>query len=100
MMKDLTREMFCDVLLKNKVGYNTVRAARIYDQLIDADEDIQIAAMKWISSNESPSLEAEGWSVGRLETELGMNALAAILTIDWLRKDPKVAMVAINDGIQ
>lgn len=99
-MKNLAKETFCGMLLKNKVGYNYARAVRIYDQLTDADEDLQIAAVNWISSNEEPLFEAEGWSVGRLMTELGMNALAAILTIDWLRKDPKTAIVAINDGIQ
>lgn len=99
-MKDITKEMFCDLLLRNKSGYSLARAARIYNQLTDADEDIQFAALQWIEEDEQPSLSAEGWSVDQLEARFGMNALAALLTIDWLRKDPRAAIIAINEGIQ
>lgn len=47
-----------------------------------------------------PQMSAEGWSVSRLENEFRMNAIAALLTIDWLRKEPGKALAALNEGFK
>ena len=45
-------------------------------------------------------MSAEGWSVARLEKEFRMNAIAALLTIGWLRKEPGKALAALKEGIK
>ncbi|MBQ2629148.1 MAG: hypothetical protein IJG13_05660 [Kiritimatiellae bacterium] len=99
-MKGIAKKAFCKKLVEGHDGYTEVRAERIYEQLSAAAEDIQSAAMRWIESGEEPVLSEAGWSVARLEAEMGMNALAAVLTIDWLRKAPAAATAALKEGIK
>lgn len=99
-MKAISKESFCEKLLANRSGYTVVRAGRIYDQLSSSDDEIQTAALRWIEEGTEPELSAEGWDVLRLEREFLMNGLAALLTIDWLRKDPSAALAALKEGIK
>ena len=91
---------FCKKLLAGRPEYTEVRAARIFQQLQSADEDILFAVNSWMEDGSEIDFSERGWNVARLKSELGMNYLAAVLTIDWLRKEPEDAIKALKDGIK
>ena len=100
-MINFSKEEFVSLLTTRKTEYTPRRAERIYDQLSNSDQDIQLAVLQWIESDVEPVLkQIEGWSVSRLKSEFGMNTLAVILTLDWLRKEPQQALAALKDGIK
>ena len=91
---------FVALLLSNKPDYEEQGAELIYNQLCKADSDVREAALEWIKSDQDTALIAEGYSTNRLKDEFEMNTLAALLTVDWLRKNPKDAIQALKDGIK
>ena len=99
-MSAFDEEMFAKKIAGANLGYTLLEAQIVSKRLSLADADVKEAAIEWIEKGILSSLTVEGWSIERLETEFGMNYLAAILTIDWLRKDPQAALAAIRDGIK
>lgn len=100
-MNNFSKEQFVSLLTTRKKEYTPCRAERIYNQLSNSAPEIQLAALQWIESDVEPVLkQIEGWDVSRLKLEFGMNTLAAILTIDWLQKEPKQALSALKEGIK
>jgi hypothetical protein len=45
-----------------------------------------------------PATAIEGWTVARLTAEYDMTSLAALLTLDWLAREPKRAAHALACG--
>ena len=99
-MKIQTKREFVSALVAAHPEYSEHGAELVYGQFEKADSDVSQAIRCWIASGTEPALSAEGWSVKRLEKEFGMNALAALLTIDWLRKDPEAAKAMLKEGIK
>jgi len=42
--------------------------------------------------------EIEGYSMNRLLTEHNMTPIAAFLTLDWLMREPAIALASLNKG--
>lgn len=99
-MSKFDKDVFTQKLSLTNLGYTQLQAQYVSDRLAQVDTDIKNAAMEWLEDGTQPDLAAEGWSVERLEAEFGMNVIAALLTIDWLRKDAAAALAAIKDGIK
>lgn len=53
---------------------------------------------KWWVTHEPIMLEVEGHSVETLKRDHGLNDIAAILTLDWLIRDPNGAQAALARG--
>ena len=92
------QETFVAALCAAHPEYVKAGAAVVYAQLAKEAADIQAAAMARIGGEEVPDLQAEGRSVSSLKTDFGLNPLAALLTIGWLRRDPKAAEKAMRLG--
>jgi hypothetical protein len=43
-------------------------------------------------------LKISGYDLEKLETEHGMNRIAAFLTLDWIKKSPDIAIKALKRG--
>ena len=97
-MKTFSKDQIVDALVRK--GYERESAARVAARLEAADADIRDAAQQWLSDGTKRQISAEGWSVSRLEEEFRMNAIAALLTIFWLRKEPGKALAALKEGIK
>lgn len=97
-MTSFSKEMVEKALARK--DYEPESAARVATRLEASDADIRGAAWQWLSEETEPQMSAEGWSVSRLEKEFRMNAIAALLTIDWLRKEPGKALAALNEGFK
>ena len=100
-MKTFSKDNFVSALLAKDGSYTPVRADRIFNQLERADDDIQAAVSQWLDNAVEPAIPSiDGWDVARLKSRLGKNTLAALLTIDWLRKEPQQALSALKEGIK
>lgn len=99
-MSKFDKGKFAKKLSLTNLGYTQLQAQYVADRLSQADADIKNATMEWLEDGTQPDLAVEGWSVERLASEFGMNVIAALLTIDWLRKDAAAALAAIKEGIK
>lgn len=97
-MKSFSKETVVKALVRK--DYERESAARVAARLEASDADIREAAWQWLAGGTEPQMSAEGWSVARLEKEFRMNAIAALLTIGWLRKEPGKALAALKEGIK
>ena len=94
------QESFVAALCAAHPEYPKAGAVAVYAKIATADADVQEAAMSWIGGGEIPALSAGGHSVAALQKDFGLNGLAALLTIQWLRKDPVAAEKALKAGIK
>lgn len=51
---------------------------------------------RWWETGELPTVEVEGYTAGRLAKERSLNPMAALLTLDWLLREPEAARAAIR----
>ena len=81
-------------------GFDDNSASILSENLIQLDSSLQPMLSAWLESGEEKDFEAEGYSIKKLMSEFGMQYQAALLTIDWLIKEPKIAQEALKKGIR
>lgn len=99
-MKTLSKKQFVEQLHSVHPEYDEQGAGLVFDHLETTSAEIREAAFLWVENGTVSDISAEGYDVERLQKEFGMNPLAAILTLDWLQKDPASARQALKAGIQ
>lgn len=100
-MNIISKDTFVSSLLAKGEGYTVTRAEKLFVYFEAADFDIREATVRWLKDGTKPTLPAtEGWDTARMEEYFGMNSLAALLTLDWLRKEPEKALKALKEGIK
>ena len=52
------------------------------------------------TNKENPSVSAEGFSYETLVTDYKMNPVGALITLDWLIREPEIAKEALKKGIK
>lgn len=79
-------------------NYSDMAAALVAKELMKIEDDLKPLLQSWLQddSNNQDYLIA-GYSISQLQKERGMTYPAAILTIDWLMKDPDKAKVSLNN---
>ncbi len=88
-------ESIIKILIEEK-NYDKVQTERLAPKIDALPEDIKEALVKWVESGNVSSPEYNGYTVEKiLKEKPGMTALAAYLALDWIRKDPKIAIKAI-----
>jgi hypothetical protein len=81
--------------LVSEFGYSPYAAAVTAKELVTAHPRVQEAFYHWWRTGKVTDLEVEGYNVRRLANERGMNPIAALLTLDWLLKEPKAALESL-----
>lgn len=82
-------------------GYPERMAVSTAKDLQKISDSLKPALKAWVESQEEPVCEAEGYSTnGLMQRFKGMTYPAALLTIDWLIRDPKKAKPIIEKGIK
>lgn len=81
-------------------SYSETGARLLHEQLLACDDNLQQAAARWLETGEETPLEAGGYSASELQERYKMNYPAAVLTLDWLRKEPQQALTALKEGIK
>lgn len=95
-MKIMNSEQIKDILLQR--GYSERNAVIASKELVDISDKLIPILKDWLNDeNCQKDYSVEGHSIQEL-LEGGMKYPAAILTMDWLIKDPKVALRSLTKG--
>lgn len=82
-------------------GYPENAAKHTANNLMKMAPELQEALQDWIDTGKMPVMKANDYSTDVLMTRFqGMTYPAALLTIDWLIRDPQKAAAAIEKGIR
>ncbi|MBR3454820.1 MAG: hypothetical protein IKH26_05825 [Bacteroidaceae bacterium] len=81
-------------------GYTEKQAKTIANELLQIDTSLQPLLEKWMEKGTETDVEAEGFSLVELMKQFKMTYPAALLTIDWLIKEPEIAVKAVRKGIK
>jgi hypothetical protein len=84
--------------LTNDLGYPSAGAPLLARKLQQASPLIQEAWRAWSETGSLPALSVGGNVVERLAREHGMKPVAALLTLDWLLREPGRARASLEKG--
>ena len=92
-------EKIIQILIETK-GYNKEQTERLLPKIVALPSDIKNALDIWIEKGQIQSLEYYGYNVEKiLKEKPTLTTLGAFLMLDWIRKDPKNAIKALNQKI-
>lgn len=81
-------------------GYSEKQSVKVAAELHDIDDSLKPFLNKWLISEEENDCHIEGFSLLELKCKFDMTYPAALLTMDWLIKEPENAIRSINRGIK
>jgi len=83
--------------LIEEFGYEGWEADDTLERLTNAHPDVQNAAIQWIETGELEGPSVAGFDASALvASERAGSPLAALLTIDWLLRDPEAALDSLR----
>lgn len=86
-------------LLENK-GYHGPEAEMMCRELSQIDTRFNVAVEAWLNSGAETEYEISGVKLSDLMERFNMTYAAAILTMDWVLREPEEAKEAIRQGIR
>lgn len=81
-------------------GYTAKQAVTVAAELEKIDWQLQKGLQIWLAEEKETNYLIEGVKLSELKRKFGMTYPAALLTMDWLIKEPELAMKSINRGIK
>ena len=82
-------------------GYNDHSVKLMIADLMSLSDPLDRMLKVWLNNErEQPDYSYGGYSISRLQHERGMKYPAALLTMDWLMKEPENAKRSLNKGIK
>ena len=95
----MEKEQIYNVLTER--GYDAKSANVIIPELQVLTPPLDTYFEQWVN-NESDTHDyvSSGYSIKQLMEERGMTYPAALLTMDWLIKEPEAAMGSLNRGVR
>ena len=81
-------------------GYPEKQADFVVSNLLEIDQTLQKGLLLWLENLEETDYQIEGFKLSELKQKFNMTYPAALLTIDWLIKEPETAIKGINRGIR
>ena len=92
--------MKLDHLLMNRFNYPEQDAKMLAERLEALEAPLKPILDRWIADGaENDDTMFEGYSVNTLCSGGAMNFIAALLTLDWLLREPEAAKAAIRRGV-
>ena len=80
-------------------GYEDNSAKAILDDLLHLSKPLEELLSDWLDDEHNQSdYMVDEFSISKLQQERGMKYPAALLTIDWLIKEPKEARRSLSKG--
>lgn len=119
-MNKMTFEEFCECMdarekAKNISPYSADERKFLWEELKHKADDVREAVLNWVETGVVTDLSVEGLIVPKgyfgkqnqnrkmtlefIMTNKKMNYIAAALTIDWLRREPRKALVVLRRGM-
>lgn len=71
---------------------------RILEKIEGMDPEVRNVLERILNNEEYEGIEIEGYTIEKLSDEYGMNEIAALLTLDWLKKEPENAKASLERG--
>lgn len=88
-------------IIKERMGCSDKKAEVIEKGLKKLCPELRPVLKEWLKTGkEDWDKMYEGFSINSLMKEYGMRFTGALLTIDWLIRDPKAAKKAIKEGVK
>ena len=81
-------------------GYNEKQAIATAKELLTIDEMLKGAFSLWMDKDEETDFTIEGVCMSNLKAKFKMTYPAALLTMDWIVKEPEKAINSIKHGIR
>lgn len=81
-------------------GYNDKQIKFVSEKLSSIDESLKECLNKWIDKNIITEVNVSGISLKQLMAKYNMEYPAALLTMDWLKREPDKALKSIKRGIR
>lgn len=95
----MEKEYIYNVLLER--GYDERSAQLVATELMVLNEPLDTYLEKWVQNESDISdYDAHGYSIRQLMEERNMTYPAALLTMDWLMKEPDAAIASLKHGIK
>lgn len=87
-------------LLISQFGYSEQDACMLSEDLEHLDQTLFPLLTNWVTGGVcSNATEYRGYSIDSLCSQFDMNFIAALLTLDWIIKEPEQAIPALKSGI-
>lgn len=82
-------------------GYTQRNASLVAEEIVNIAPQLQQHLEAWLMDKSyNENYEVGKYSLKRLQEERRMNYPAALLTLDWLIKEPEAALRSLNRGIK
>lgn len=81
-------------------GYKPHNATLVADDLAHLSSPLDTAFRRWIDTEEIDDFSAHGYSISGFMQEWKMKYPAALLTMDWILKEPETALRELEKGIR
>ena len=82
-------------------GYTQRNASLVAEEMVNIVPQLQQYLESWLMDKSyNENYEVGKYSLKRLQEERRMNYPAALLTMDWLIKEPEAALRSLNRGIK
>lgn len=86
-----------ELLRRNDYPESSIASAA--SKLENLTEDFAEAVLEWDRTGELPYMEVEGFTADEIVEYMGVHEIAAILMLDWLRREPEEAKMAIAESV-
>ena len=70
------------------------------DKIVAFKQEIADAFEALFTNNEKPTVSIEGFSYDTFLTDYNMNPIGALITLDWLIREPEIAKEALKKGVK
>lgn len=81
-------------------GYPEKQAFSVASDLLEIDISLRNALQHWLVTEKETDFQVAGFKLSELKHKFDMTYPAALLTMDWLIKEPILAIKSINRGIK
>ena len=87
-----------DILIER--GYPKKQAVLVASNLQTLDPTLKDGLISWLTDQTETDYLIEGFKLSELKQKFDMTYPAALLTMDWLIKEPELAKKSIQRGIR
>ena len=81
-------------------GYQEFAAKTTAHELLQIDNSLNTALSSWLETGIETDMTIEEITLSELKSKYNMSYPAALLSMDWLLKEPPVAKAALTKGIK
>ncbi len=76
-------------------SYSEENVEEMIEKIVNMDLNLRADLENYLEIGIEPMVEIEGYTVGKLKEDHSMNEVSAMLTLDWMKKDPQNAKASL-----